>query len=264
MTSDTFVVAGGGLSLTRLIPGQVLVTDRIVRTNNFFFEPMHYLGRRVDLAFMGGDPRVAPFMFETLWRCRADYDLAAWSSHNPAVIRAGQRRFGACYRVMRYRDAAIEAEVAALMARHERKPTTGTYAALMAHGMGARRIILTGIDFYNGSQRYPFEPGRHQRDLMGQDLNRRGVDQRLHAPQLDLDILSALIRRGDAEFLRSGAGTPLDSLMPQAPVRTGQPVIPTPRTPPTDWAPRAGLYPIAWLKLMRRASAMLRGLRGQS
>ncbi|MBT3141766.1 hypothetical protein DS909_22050 [Phaeobacter gallaeciensis] len=260
MTSKTYVVAGSGLSLTRVRSGQVLTSDQIIRTNNFFFEPLAYLGKRVDMAFMGGDPRIAPFMFETLWRIRADYDLRAWTSHNPKVIRAGQRRFGPLYQPMRYRDAAIETEVATLMAHHDRKPTTGLYAVLMAHAMGAERIILAGIDFYNGAQRYPFEPGRHYKDLMGQDLNTRGMDHHLHDPALDLAILEALLRRGDVELSCIAKGSLLDTLMPCALLRPGDPVVQTPRTPPTDWVARAGIYPIAWLKLLRRASAWRRQL----
>ena len=93
MSSRPVIVAGNGMSLTRIAPGRVLETDFIIRTNNFFFETHYYLGRRVDLAMMGGDPRVAPFMFETLWQCRKDYDLQGWSSFNPKVVPAGNRRF---------------------------------------------------------------------------------------------------------------------------------------------------------------------------
>ncbi|MEL0439195.1 hypothetical protein [Phycobacter sp. K97] len=252
------VVVGNGASIADLEPGRIRTDDFIIRTNNFFFEPDFYLGRRVDLAFMAGDPRVAPFMFETLYRCRADYDLGSWTSHNPRVVRAGQRRFAALYQPMRYRDAHIEAEVQRLIARHQRHPTTGLYALLMAHAMGAEEIILAGFDFYTGNRRYPFEPGPHFRALMGQDLGQRGFDHHLHAPELDLDILRALRARGDCRLLRAADNPVLAPLTELAPLRGGTSLRVPRDNPPRDWAWRSGLYPISLLKLLRRGSLLTR------
>ena len=252
------VVAGNGASIADLEPGRIRPDDFIIRTNNFFFEPDFDLGRRVDLAFMAGDPRVAPFMFETLYRCRQDYELGGWTSHNPRVVRAGQRRFGALYQPMRYRDAHIEAEVQRLIARYQRHPTTGLYALLMAHAMGAEEIILAGFDFYTGNRRYPFEPGPHFRALMGQDLGRRGFDQHLHALELDLDILRALRDRGDCRLLRVGENPVLQGLTELAPLRGGASLRLARKNPPQDWVSRSGIYPISLLKLLRRGSLLMR------
>jgi hypothetical protein len=258
------VVAGNGASIADLEPGRILRDDFIIRTNNFFFEPDFYLGRRVDLAFMAGDPRVAPFMFETLYRCRADYELVGWTSHNPRVVRAGQRRFGALYQPMRYRDAHIETEVQRLIARHQRHPTTGIYALLMAHAMGAEEIILAGLDFYTGKRRYPFEPGLHFRALMGQDLGQRGFDQHLHALELDLDILRALRGRGDCRLLRAADNPVLAPLTDLAPLR-GEASLMQPReNAPRDWVSRSGIYPISLLKVLRKSSALIRRTKGHS
>ncbi len=254
------VVAGNGTSLTQLKPGQVLASDTIIRVNNFFFEPKFYLGRRVDLAFMGGDPRVAPFMFETLWRCRKDYTLRAFSSHNQAVIRAGRRRFGALFEDLRYRDASLKTEITDLIAHYQRPPTTGIYALLMAHALGASQIILTGIDFHSTPQRYPFKLGPHYRALMGQDLNQRGTDTHLHNTDLDRAIIETLTRRDDVQLWRSSDITALNELMPLAPLRDGPQIVAEPRHPPTDWAARSGVYPIALLKTLRRMSALRRRL----
>lgn len=252
------VVGGNGPSLARIASGRVLSGDMVFRTNNFFFEPQYFLGRRVDMAVMAGDPRVAPFMFETLWRCRKDYELAAWTSHNPAVIRAGRRRFKSLFRPMNYRDAHIERAVRSLMARHDRKPMTGTYAVLMAHGMGVNRIVLAGFDMYGGGQRYIYRPGPQCRALMGQDLGHRGTDERLHAPDLDRAILEALMQRGDVSLWRASDQTMLDDLLPLAPQRDGAVCAATPRKAPTDWALRSGFYDIRMLRALRH----LRGWAG--
>lgn len=252
------VVAGNGTSITDLEPGRIQADDFIIRVNNFFFEPAFFLGRRVDLAFMAGDPRVAPFMFETLHRCRKDYNLNSWTSHNPKVVRAGQRHFGALYQPMRYRDKEIEAKVQSLIARYQRHPTTGIYAVLMAHAMGAEQIILAGLDFYTGTRRYPFEPGPHYRALMGQDLGQRGPDQHLHALDLDLDILRYLHARRDCLLLRAGPNPVLEELTDLAPQRDPVSLREPRNAPPQDWASRSGLYPISLLKFLRQSSIFLR------
>lgn len=266
MTPPNYVVAGNGTSLAHPDPGCILASDFMVRTNNFFFEPHSFLGPRVDLAVMGGDPRVAPFMFETLWRCRGTYDLRAWTSHNRSVIHAGQRRFGALFQPLQFGDDTLEAGVGALIAKYGCKPMTGTYATLAAHGhrratapQDARdkhdkrgQIILTGMDFYSTDKRYSYEAGKHQSALLGHDLNQRGVDTRQHNIDLDLAILSLIQKHTDGALRRTTTGSKLDAVMDLATARSGAGPDIRPTNPPADWAPRAGLYPIAALKVMRR------------
>ncbi len=264
LAGRTCVVAGNGHSLTTLAPGRVLATDAILRTNNFFFERAFYLGRRVDLAYIAGDPRVAPFMFETLHQCRDDYDIRAWTSHNPRVIRAGMRRFGDLYRPIRFRDAAIKAEVARLMERYQRKPMSGTYAVLAAHGMGAEHILLAGMDLYTGGPRYPFTPGPHFQTLMAPGMAAMGPDTHLHDPDLDRAIFELLAARDDLELERTTDRSALDGVLPLAPVREGPPVEVLPRPDAVnDWVSWAGPYPIALLKLLRRGAALRRRLLGR-
>ena len=258
MSSSTYVVAGNGKSLAQAPAGCILGTDTMVRTNNFFFEPHSFLGPRVDLAVMGGDPRVAPFMFETLWQSRDTYDLRAWTSHNPAVVRAGRRRFGALFQPMQWGDATLTQAVRDLITQHQCKPMTGTYGVLAALGHsaaaggGTPQIILTGMDFYTSTQRYTFEAGKNQSALLGVDLNQRGVDTSQHNIDLDLAIFAAVQEHTSGALRRTTTGSRLDAIMDMAQPRTGAGPDIRPTNPPTDWAPRAGLYPIAALKIMRR------------
>lgn len=255
------VVAGNGHSLESIAPGRVLAGDAVLRTNNFFFERAFYLGRRVDLAYIAGDPRVAPFMFETLHRCRDDYEIGGWTSHNPKVIKAGMRRFRDLYRPMTFRDAAVEQGVAALMARYERKPMSGTYAVLAAHGLGARHILLAGMDLYTGGPRYPFTPGRHFQALMAPGMAAMGPDRHLHDADLDRAIFEMLLARGDVRLERTTEASALQDVLPLAPLREGEPVACLPRANPvSDWVDWAGPYPIALLKLLRRGAALRRRL----
>lgn len=283
MTTRPFVVAGNGPSITEIPAGVIQPDDFIIRVNNFFFEPKFYVGDRVDLAFMAGDPRVAPFMFETLYQCRQDYDVQAWTSHNPKVVRAGQRRFADSYQPMRYRDAATEAAVVALITRYNRHPTSGVYAVLAAHALGAEEVILAGVDFYDGPRRYPYDLGPNYRALMGQDLGARGLDEHLHDVQLDLAILRYLTEKGGVRLL-CAAPVPavLSDLAKPAQPRglslqadeyldpnkgkgagfsVGRRAAPLTRNAPSDWVARSGLYPIALLKFLRWGSALFRKLK---
>ncbi len=251
------IVAGNGTSVTRLPPGMVLADDFIVRINNFYFETRHHLGQRVDLAFMGGDPRVAPFMFETLYRCTRPrggaYDLRGWSTHGERIVRAGQQRFGRLFRPMQYGSPEIRAGVQALMARYQRHPTTGIYAVLMAQALGARHILLTGMDFHSGPRRYPFELGPNYRALMGQDLNQRGVDLHLHDTDLDRAILELVASQEGVQLLRSEDNPVLNMVCDPAPLRTGVPMAtPAHVNAPTDWASFSGMYPILALRVLRK------------
>lgn len=253
------VVAGNGHSLGCIAPGRVLDGDAVLRTNNFFFETEFHLGPRVDMAYVAGDPRVAPFLFETLHRCRDEYDIRGWTSHNPRVIKAGMRRFRELYRPLRLRDAAVERGVAALVARYQRKPMSGTYAVLAAHGLGARHVLVAGMDLYSGGARYPFTPGRHHRALMRPGMAAADADQ--HNPDLDRAILEMLLARGDLRLERTAEDSALADLLPLAAPREGAALPRGPRARPVeDWAGRAGLYPIALLKLMRRGAALRRRL----
>jgi hypothetical protein len=255
MTDPTYVVAGNGSSLAHPQPGCILAGDRIVRTNNFFFEPQSFLGRRVDLAVMGGDPRVAPFMFETLWQCRDTYDVRAWTSHNPAVVRAGRRRFGTLYQPLRYGSGALAEQVQTLIAHYGCKPMTGTYAVLAAHGQGAGQgaghILLTGMDFYTAEKRYTHDTGKNHTALLGRDLNTRKIDADQHNTELDLAILALVQEQTDGALRRTTSGSKLDTIMDLAPVRAGAAPEISLTDPPDDWASRAGLYPITLLKGLR-------------
>lgn len=265
MTKTTYVVAGNGASLAHPFEGRILGSDFMLRTNNFFFEPQSFLGPRVDLAVMGGDPRVAPFMFETLWQCRKTYDLRQWTSHNPSVVSAGQRRFGPQYRPLSFGPPAIARQVQALIAKYDRKPMTGTYALLAACSLhmaappetrGA--IILVGMDLYGTDTRYAYQSSKNQMALLGHDLNHRRLDSRLHDVDLDMAIMALVQAHTDGALLRSANNSRLDQIMDLAPKRTGAPPVCLPTHPPKDWASWAGVYPIALLRMLRWGRALIR------
>ena len=260
--SNVTVVAGSGLSLTRIAPGRVLATDSIFRTNNFFFEDQYYLGKRVDLAFVGGDPRVSPFVFETLVRARAQYDVRRWSAATGKVAHIGRRFMKLPYQPLHYADDRTREMLDVLQARYQARPSSGIQALLLAHAMGARRIILAGIDLYSGPQRYAYAPGRHQRDLLGKDLATRSYDLRLHHPDLDLAILAWLAAEPDISLWRSSDCAALNDLLDLAPERPGPVLTPQPKPQILDWAPWAGWYPIGLLKLLRRLRGWQSNLTG--
>ena len=267
MAETAVIIAGNGPSLERADPAQVKAGDRILRVNNFFFEPVHHLGRRVDLAVMGGDPRVAPFMLESLARAaRASYDIAAWTGFDARVVKAG-RRLALPFADPLPWPAELEAGIAELTTRYQRKLTTGTRAAIQGWGMardeGLPGAILLGFDLYGGTAPYSFAPGRHFRALMGHDLNREGGRTGQHDPELDRAVLGLLAehgaRTGGPALWHGAAGTALDGMLDPAPLREGPTAegVGLPRTEgETDWPERAGAYPILLLRALRRVRAL--------
>ena len=264
--ADVVIIAGNGPSLERADPVQVKAGDRIVRINNFFFEPVFHLGPRVDLAVMGGDPRVAPFMLESLSRARHSYDIAGWTGFDARVVRAG-RRLALPFAPPLPWPAGLEAGIAGLTARYQLKPTTGTRAAvqgwLMAEAAGLAGAVLLGFDLYGGPAPYSFAPGRHFRALMAHDLGRRDGRTGQHDPDLDRAVLGLLAehaaRTGGPALWRGVAGTALDGVLDAAPEREGPTAEGVGRPRPdaeTDWPERVGAYPILLLRVLRRVRAL--------
>lgn len=259
LSGRTVVVAGNGGSIESIPHGVVLADDFIIRTNNFFFERQFFLGHRVDLALMGGDPRVAPFMFETLYRCRLDYDIRAVTSINSRVAKAGQRRFSSQFRKFPWRDSNLRDAVSDLEHRHKRKVMTGTYAVLAAYGLGARSLILVGFDLYTGTARYPYPMGPHQRALMEPVIERHGLDADQHDRDLDYSVLKLLLHRGDVAITCATNPMAWGNLLPLAEPRVGVPLRALPRlSAPTDWASNVGFYHIYLLRFLRWARRVTR------
>ena len=103
------------------------------------------------MAYLAGDPRVAPFMFETMHRCRDDYEIGGWTSHNPKVVKAGMASVQGPVPTPTAFAMRPSREVARLSGKFQRKPMSGTYAVLAAHGLGAGHIVLAGIELYSGT-----------------------------------------------------------------------------------------------------------------
>jgi len=251
MKGKTVVVAGNGPSLATPAEGRILSDDVIVRVNNFFFEPERYLGARVDLAYIGGDPRIVPFICAAIRKASDLYDVRSWSAPNDRVRKVVGKWIAAPFVSGEVRNPRLGAEIEALQNLYQAAPTAGIRAVLLAHAQGASQIVLTGLDLYTGERRYTYEPGPHQRALLGPDLGQRGYDERQHQLDLDRKILELLARSGDAGLYLAGPSATLSDLLPLAPIRDGMPVTPLPKRQINDWPHWAGLYPIHLLRLMR-------------
>ncbi|WP_162889373.1 alpha-2,3-sialyltransferase [Maritalea myrionectae] len=255
MAFDAFVIAGNGPSIKYIKAGQVLASDFMVRTNNFFFETKYYLGRRVDLAFMGGDPRVAPYMFSTLAECKDEYQIKSWSSHRDKVVQTGMIHFTYGYTPMLYKDRHIKALVNSLSEKYGKTLTTGAYAAIMAHAKGGKYLILAGIDLYAGKDRYSFRPGSNHEALLGKGLAKKGFDTRLHCKELELEFFEEFNKRDDVELMCIDQSSLLGSIIPIAPPRQGSLPVVDLRTPPKDWINAKGYIPMSALRFYRKARA---------
>lgn len=256
--SQTYIVAGNGPSLAQIDPGLVLQEDFIIRTNSFFLEQQYYLGERVDLALIAGDPRVAPFVFATLRQICDHYDIRHWTTVKDRLVPTGEKFMPRCHIPLRHADEGVTTRLAQLQAEYQCEPTAGIRAILMAHGLGAKSIILAGIDLYAGTDRYVYEPSKHMRDLLGNDIANRRYDRRLHHPDLDLALLDYMANRPGLTIKHSSKGGPLNDHLDLAMPRMGTPIVPSPKPKGDDWVTWAGWYPIGALKLMRKIRALQR------
>lgn len=252
--SRQLVVAGNGPSLARIDPGRVLLSDAIVRVNSFFFEPQYYLSKRVDLAFVSGDPRVVPFMLATLKKelSKRNYYLRSWCATHPKTHRVSARllREWPETRIPNTSED-LQRKLDTLMARYQAKPTSGVQAAFAAQALGADRIILAGIDLYQGERRYVFTSGANQELLLGDAVHAPSYDQKLHSRDLDCAALDLLQNNG-VRLTCASEDTALNDFIDLAPHRLGTPVSPVVRDDtPTDWASWAGIYPIQLLAALR-------------
>ena len=261
------VVAGNGPSLREADPARIDPAAPVLRMNSFFFETAYHLGRRVDLVHIGGDRRVLPFYLRTLLgqiRTGA-YEVGAWTCHVDRVEPVARRRLPLPFVPFRLRDRGVERLLAEAIDTYGKQPTTGLYAILNAHGHGAGEIRLAGLDLYAASERYAYQVGRNVRDLMGPDFGRRGHDPRLHDPDLDRYLIDALQQRDDLRIYRLARGSPLAGMLdlaPETPAASPPPEVK--ESPVTDWDRGGPFYPIALLKLLRRARRLQMRLMGKS
>ena len=262
MSDTTAVVAGNGPSLAEIPAGVVIKGDMIIRTNSFFLESTYHLGDQVDLAYVAGDPRVAPFVLATMQKVSDHYSIAGWSAQNPSVIKAGSKHVTRPFEPFATANPEASRTLKSLSERYQAQPTAGVTAMFQAQARGARTLILAGIDLYATSQRYVYEPGKHMRDLLGPNLGARAYDTRLHNESLDRALIDWMANQDGMTVLKASAASPLDGI-DVAPVRSGEPVLPKPKAVSDEWVSWAGWYPIWWLKAMRKAAAWSRasGLR---
>ena len=256
-----FVVAGSGPSLLTFDPRRVDRDATIIRVNNFFFEDVYRLGRRVDLVQVGGDRWVFPFYAATLRRLIAEdvYDVRGWSSHQPQVIRRGLKSVVLPFVPIRYRDREAEVAIGALVERYGKIPTTGILAIINAHGLEAETITLVGIDLYATPHRYAHSLGGHSAALI-QQIGTSGYNNRFHDRALDRAILSYLLERGDVRIERTSPDGGALHFLPLARQRDNGFFAERKTVVINDWDRWAGLWPIEAMRLARRANEIRRSM----
>ena len=256
------VVLGNGPSAADILPGRIRADDGIVRVNSFFVEPVLFAGARVDLAFIGGDPRAAPFVAAGLSQARA-YQVGAWATDDPKVAQSCARRLAAPGLVLPALPVALAGDIDSLIAACRRLPTSGVRATLAAVALGAREILIAGLDLYATPDRYVFAPGPRMRALMQDDYACPAPDPALHLPDLDRRILARLAD-DPALTLRLAAPTAaLSGILDVAPDRGGPASLSAgPNPGPLDWPAWAGPVPLAGLAALRRIRGWQRRMAG--
>jgi len=254
----TAAILGNGPSAACLLPGRLRADDAIVRVNSFFVEPRLVAGTRVDLAFLGGDPRAAPFVAAGLVHQRT-YSVQAWASDDPRAARAVARHLSVPQRAVPPLSAGLDTDIRALVAAAGLRPTSGTRAVLAAVALGARDLVIAGIDLYAGPARYAFTPGPRMRALMAADYASDGPTPAQHSADLDRRILARLAAEPDVTLRLAAPSAALSDILDPAPDRGGLALTNAgPNTSLRDWPAWAGPVPLAGLVALRRLRAWQR------
>lgn len=248
----TAAILGNGPSAADLLPGRLRTDDAMVRVNSFFAEPRLRAGPRVDLVFLGGDPRAAPFVAAALARLRS-HDLRAWASDDPRVARAAARHLIAPQLPLPPLPPILAADVAALVTDTGLRPTSGTRAVLAAVALGARDLVIAGIDLYSGPTRYAYVPGPRMRALMAADYAVTGPPPAQHAVDLDRRVLARVAAEPGLSLRLAAPTSCLTDILDTAPDRGGPPTLDAgPNPGPDDWPSWAGLVPLAGVVALRQ------------
>ncbi|THV10569.1 alpha-2,3-sialyltransferase [Rhizobium rhizophilum] len=251
---ERFIVAGNGPTMVDLDRAQFNIEDTIIRVNSFFFEPEYFIGRRVDILQIGGDRWIFPFFAKTLGKVLAAglYDVRHWSCHQPDVAQGARCQVGRNEVALCYKDSHTRDYVVGRCLHYGRLPTTGVYALLNAHALGAKYITIAGMDFYAADRRYMYELGpRNERLLHGSA--KIGYNGNFHDQRLDLDIVRYLADKQELTLYRTNSATSALEFLDLAPDHHN--VSHPPCVKPvkiTDFESRVGVYPIALMQILRR------------
>lgn len=251
------VIGGSGPSLRRTDHRRVPADAPVVRVNNFFLEDRYYLGRVIDRVYFSGDPRAIRFYLATLRKVMrvGEYEVRGSVSHQASASRHHPPEPFHHFEV-------ADPEIHDLVQRHWSTtailPSSGVLAMVQAVAAGATALLLTGIDFYEG-EKYAFPPPPRLARLLAPNLNPVGYDTRLHALEVDLEVIQVLRERGiTIERLSEADEQVLDlRVAPVLPPGSHLPPPAVKAAPTEDWVRWSGLWSIdalVGLRWLRRAA----------
>lgn len=229
------VVAGNGPSLKN-IDYELLPADfDLFRANQFYAEDRYYLGKKVTGAFFNLEfLRPQTYTFYQL-KERGEYEIEhIYCSYAfPLENHINPQALSLYPEIRLFHDYIQQIpELYTLNCCHERYTqrhfTTGICMLITGIVLGYREFYMTGIDFYEGRQKYAFEHSENMRKLLPQidDSNHKdeahNKDIELHALKLCQSIVEA---RGGAIY----------SLSPKSPLSAIFSKSAPKRTHPTDF-----------------------------
>ncbi len=266
---EVVVIGGSGPSLTQTETDRIPKDASIVRVNNFFFEDRYYLGRNVDCVYFSADPRALRFYVATLHDVidRGLYDVGASASHSEAASAFAPPP---PFEFAGVGDDEVRAVIEAHRGGSSVLPSSGVMAMLYAARLGARRLLLSGIDFYESEQKYAFELPPRLRRLLEPNLEPSGYDHRLHSAELDRAVVALLRERGVEIELTSPPDRPSTLGLGLAPTLVAEDhlALPVPkREIVDDWVSTSGGWTVdtlVRLRLLRRAVQRIRPRRRSS
>lgn len=224
--SKAVLVAGNGPSLAKIDYNRLPSDLDIFRCNNFYLEEQYFIGKKIKAAFFN---RLSFFEQQATMEALKERDeyqceLIVYSEPESALhnIESSQELFTYFPDTLSFFDfyQAKLPELAKytmkLVTLEGRYMTSGTAAVVTAVAMGYKKIYITGIDLYVGTQDYAFDSKKPNLTNLQPILKDKIPFGDWHSAQTEIAILQKLQELYDIEIYSASPTSPLSEYFPLA------------------------------------------------
>lgn len=225
--SKAVLVAGNGPSLAQIDYDRLPKEFDVFRCNQFYLEEQYFVGKKIKAVFFAQgvffEQQATMEVLST--KDEYQYELIVCSESESALHHKEllQELFEYFPDTLRFFDfygerlpelAKYSMKLAALKGQYM---TSGVVAAVTAVAMGYKKIYITGIDLYLGTQDYAFDSKKNNLVNLMPAFKEKISNGSWHSAQTDIDILKHLQDLYDVEIYLVSPTSPLSEYFPLAP-----------------------------------------------
>ncbi len=225
-TNTSVVIAGNGPSLKDIDYRRLPKEFDTFRCNQFYFEDKYYLGKHVTKAFFGGFYHIELNTSYAVLESKKEYTID--DRYFAFISVKGSRRifeYMSCLKFacdIYYVNPKIAKFIDCNRLMRETIPTSGIFMIFTALAMGYKEIYLTGIDFYQGKDRYMYEEKGLLSTFHPFDKSKKGG----HSLEFEYECMDFIKTFTDVNIYAISPESALSELFPLAPEQNDNPYIP--------------------------------------